>query len=1008
LALFAAVTLARESPHIMTQPDPNRWRRIAAILDEVLDLELAGRAAGIAARCDGDLALSGEVERMLAGADAAVYLESPALAYAVPLLTERAHSRGHEPVGPDPLVGPYRVVKEIAHGGMGVVYLAERADGQFEQRVALKLVRRGIDSDDIARRFLAERQILARLTHPNIARLLDGGVSADGQPYFAMEFIPGEPITSYCDDRRLGLPDRLRLFADVCEAVHYAHQNLVVHRDLKPSNILVTAVGEVKLLDFGIAKVLSPQDELDPAATQTGLRLMTPTYAAPEQVRGNPVTTTTDVYALGLVLYELLAGRPAHRFERHTPAEYERVVCETEPEAPSTAIAKVAADPAGGQELDPAAIAEARGTLPQWLRRDLRGDLDTIVIKAIQKEPARRYASVEALLQDLARHAGGLPVQARPDALGYRATKFLHRHRLGVAAGTAVIIALLAGLAGTIWQARTARREAVKANEVKTFLVSLFKTSDPRESLGKQLSTQDLLARGVRRVNSALTGQPAVKAELLHTLADIHMHLGLYDQADSLVRRALVLSRRESGARSLDVADELNTLGAILYNKSAFAQADSVLAQALEIRRQRLGLSDTAVATTLTNLAAAVGDGGDRRREQALLREALAIDRRARSPSDPGLVVDLGNLGNSLSETGAFGEADSALRAALAIGRARLPADHPDVMVALHNLAGLRNRQGEFVEAESLERQVLAGYRRVYPAGHPDLAYSAHQLASMLENQGRYVEAESLLTEALAIRLKTLGPDHDQTIATANNVGVLKYRVGDLAGAEPYLRQSYEGWLRTVGPDHPHTTIALGSLGADLSEQGRYAEGGAALERAVASRRRVLGDSSVEMALTLRSLGAHYHRVRRYAEAERVLRETLAIDRARLSTGHPSIATALTSLGALLTDIGRASEAEPLLREALAIRLDKHGPTDQRTAETQRELGSCLAALGRYADAEQLLLTSERSLRTANPASFRYAQTLRGLVRFYEARHRSAEARRFRQLLPAPLTASAH
>jgi serine/threonine-protein kinase len=987
----------------MTETDPNRWRRIAEILDEVLDLEPTRRNAGITVRCHGDPALRAGVERMLSGAEAATYLDLPAIGFAAPFLADSFLASGPElaPLGPDARIGPYRVLHEIAHGGMGVVYLAERADGQFEQRVALKLVRRGIDSDDIAHRFLAERQILARLAHPNIARLLDGGLSTDGQPYFAMEFVPGQPITRYCDGRRLGLSERLDLFRDVCEAVRYAHQNLVVHRDLKPSNILVTTGGDVKLLDFGIAKVLSPEAEVDPGATQTGLRLMTPTYAAPEQVRGESVTTATDVYALGLVLYELLAGRPAHRFERNTLSEYERVVCEREPEPPSAGVEKQAGDgPGPGTLLEPIAIARARSTLPQRLRRDLRGDLDTIVLKALQKKPTRRYPSVDALLQDVERHRTGLPVQARPDSLWYRTSKFFQRHRLGVVAAAAVLIALLAGLAGTIWQSQTARREAVKATEVKNFLVSLFKTSDPREALGRELSARELLARGVGRVDSALTREPLVKGELLHTLADIHLQLGLFDQADSLVRRALVISRQESGARSLQVADELNTLGSVLYSKSAFVPAESVLSEALEIRRQRLGPSDTTVAATLSNLARAVGDAGDGPRAQTLLRQAIAIDRRAGPTAELRLADDLNNLGNSLQDnTDDYSGADSALRAALAIRQRRLPADHPDVLVALHNLAALRNRQGAFAEAERIERQVLASRRRLYPSGHPDLALSAHQLSDMVENQGRYAEAESLLVEALAMQRNTLGPDHDETIATANNLGVLKYRVGDLAAAEPYLRQAYEGWRRTLGPDHPHTTSALSSLGADLSEQGRYVEGGTALEQAVAAWRRVLGDSSIGLGITLRSLGAHYHRVRRYGEAERTLREALAIDRARLPQGHGNTATVLTSLGALLTDVGRAAEAEPMLREALTIRVDKHGAADQRTAETQRELGTCLAALGRYAEAEQLLVASEQSLREANPASFRYIETLRRLVRFYEGRHRPADAGRFRRLL---------
>jgi serine/threonine protein kinase len=997
----------------MSIPDPSRWQRIAAIVDEVLDLEPVPRATCLDAQCDGDPTLRAEVERVLAEADSATYLDSPALAFAAPLLADRVTRSGSEPAapgGPGALIGPYRVLEEIAHGGMGVVYLAERADGQFEQRVALKLVRRGMDSDDIARRFLAERQILARLAHPHIARLLDGGVSADGQPYFAMEYVPGVPITQYCDERRLGVADRLRLFHDVCEAVRYAHHNLVVHRDLKPSNVLVTADGEVKLLDFGIAKVLSSQEELDPAATQTGLRVMTPTYAAPEQVRGGGITTATDVYALGLVLYELLTGRLAHRFERQTPAEYERVVCETEPEPPSAAVAQpIPAIRGEGSRtvLAPAAIAEARGTLPQRLRRDLRGDLDTIVLKALQKEPVRRYASAEALLEDLERHRTGLPVQARPDSATYRATKFLRRHRLGVAAAAGILVALLTGLVGTIWQARTARRQAAKATAVQDFLVSLFTVSDPAQSRGQQLTARELLDRGVRRADSALAGQPAVQADLLHILGHIYSQLGLFDHADSLVRRALALSSEVTGPRSVEVEDELNSLGSVLWSKSKYAAAESALTQALQIARVRLGADDPGVATVLVNLAAVVADRGDLGRAEPLLREAIAIDRQRLGDSAAGLATDLSNLGLLLRDLGKLAGADSALRNAVAIDRGQLPPDHPQLLIALHNLANLRNHQGDFKEAERLEREVLEARRRVFPQGHPDLAHSAHQLAGILENQGRYAEAESLLVSALAIRRQWLGPDHDLTLRTVNSLAVLSYRIGDLATAERYGREAYTGWMRSLGDEHPHTATALGVLGAILSEEGRFAEAEPLLETAASRQRHILGDSGVDLAVTLASLGAHYRRVLRYADGERALRQALAIDRARLPPGHINTAATLSGLGALLTDAGRPAEAEPLLREALAIQIDKHGATDQRTAESQRRLGICLGAVGRYGEAEQLFLASEQSLRAANPASFRYPETLRSLVLFYEARHRPADAARFRRLLTPPPPAPA-
>jgi Tol biopolymer transport system component/serine/threonine protein kinase len=409
-----------------------RWPEVERILDLALELAPEERSALLDRTCAGDPELRAEVEALLVGAEAPVFFESPAIAFADPLVESEVAGRTGE------FFGPYRLVRELGHGGMGLVYLAERADGQFQQRVALKLIKRGMDSDDILHRFLAERQVLASLNHPHIARLLDGGVTADGQPWFAMEYVEGVPLSRYCDERSLGIEARLAIFGKICKAVQHAHQSRVVHRDLKPSNILVTADGEIKLLDFGIAKVLRALPE-DDSLTQTGDRLMTPEYAAPEQVCGGPVTIATDVYALGAILYLLLTGQPAHNFAGGTRAERDRVICEVEPESPSAAV---------------------RGTTRGRWRRRLAGDLDTIVLKALRKEPARRYPSVEALLEDLERHRSGLPVRAQRDSMAYRTRKFLgRRRRFAIEVTLVVCLALAAGLVGTFLAMRAGSRE---------------------------------------------------------------------------------------------------------------------------------------------------------------------------------------------------------------------------------------------------------------------------------------------------------------------------------------------------------------------------------------------------------------------------------------------------------------------------------------------------------------------------------------------------------------------
>jgi Tol biopolymer transport system component/predicted Ser/Thr protein kinase len=408
-----------------------RWPEVERILDLVLEVAPEQRPALLDRTCTGDPELRAEVEALLAGAEASVFFESAAVDFADPLVEAEVSGRTGE------FFGPYRLVRELGHGGMGLVYLAERADGQFQQRVALKLIKRGMDSDEIQRRFLAERQVLASLNHPHIARLLDGGVTADGQPWFAMEYVEGVPLSRYCDERNLGIDQRLELFRKICKAVQHAHQSMVVHRDLKPGNILVTRDGEIKLLDFGIAKVLRAHAD-DDSLTHTGDRLMTPDYAAPEQVCGGPVTIATDVYALGAILYLLLTGQPAHKFAGATRTERDRVICEVEPEAPSAAV---------------------RGTARDRWRRQLAGDLDTIVLKALRKEPARRYPSVDALLEDLERHRSGLPVRAQRDTVAYRTRKFLGRRRYPIEVAVLVCLGLAIGLVGTFVAIRAGARE---------------------------------------------------------------------------------------------------------------------------------------------------------------------------------------------------------------------------------------------------------------------------------------------------------------------------------------------------------------------------------------------------------------------------------------------------------------------------------------------------------------------------------------------------------------------
>jgi len=936
----------------MAQLTPERWRQLAEILDEALELPPGQQAAYLDLACGGDVRIRSQVMGLLvADANSGEFLELPAAEY-LSVIAEGPATVAVAGLPPGARIGPFRVLRELGRGGMGEVYLAERADGQFDQQVALKLIRSGMDLSEVHRRFLAERQILARLHHPHIAGLLDGGLTAEVRPWFAMEYIAGAPLKAWCDERGLEIAQRLRLFEDVCEAVRYAHQNLVVHRDIKPSNILVTDDGQVKLLDFGIAKLVENEVvgdlNRDEPATRTEFRALTPEYAAPEQIRGEPVTTATDVYALGAVLYELLTGRRPYRFTRHSAGEIERVICEIDPDPPR-----------------------------------LGGELDAILLRALQKEPSRRYPSAEALLDDLRRLRGGLPVLARPDSAAYRVRKFVRRHRLGVLAGAAMALLLVAGLAATLHQARAKTLEAAKAREVKDFLVGLFQVSDPAESRGRQITAEELLARGVQRVDSALGRQPEIQEELLGVLGRIHRELGLYPQADSLLARAAEVARRVHGPGHPEYAARLNDRGTVLKELGALPAAESVLTQALAIRRRALGPQAAAVAETMGELANVLSESGENARGESLSRGSLAIDLRRYGSDHLKVAEDLSNLGVLLGGDGLgrLDASDSAYRAALAIRLRHLDPGHPLVLVNTGDLAVNLSDQGRYAEAESLERKVLAGYRRLHPNGHPDVAWALHLLADLTRETGRYAESESLHVQALEMRRRLLGRDHPHTMATLNNLAIVRYRMDDLAGAEQSFREVLAIWRRKLGSSHEYTVRAISSLAAVLSEEGKYPEAEALLQEANATERRVRGDSTVDLGLVRRNLGILFHRTGHLTEAERLLRNTLAIYRAALPDSHPRTAEALTALGAVLTDRGRPHEADPLLREALAIRVGAFPPEDLRIAETRQVLGLALVAEGRREEARSLLTSGCRAFEQSRWAARKAHECHRALVR---------------------------
>ncbi|HZI40759.1 MAG TPA: serine/threonine-protein kinase [Gemmatimonadaceae bacterium] len=716
----------------------DHWKKVERIMDVVLESDPSHWGRILDEESQGDVALRQEVASLLNRYEAArFFLESPPAEAAAALVAEArepAQEVEHR------RIGAYRLVKQIGRGGMSRVFLAERADGAFEQQVAIKLLRPGLDSDIDHNRFRAERQILATLNHPNIARLLDGGIAADGTPYLVLEYVDGEPIDAYCDAHALGVRQRLELFASVADATEAAHQSLVVHRDLKPSNILITKDGVVKLLDFGLAKLLEPVSTVAALSTHPGHRWLTPEYAAPEQITGGAITTLTDVYQLGAVLYELLTGRPPLGNRDRNVHELEAAVVRDDPTPPS-------------------AVA------PESRRRALRGDIDAIVLKALSKEPDQRYASPRALIDELRRHLAGHPVLARRQTLGYRTRRFARRHRSGLAVA-AIVVMLLATYVATVATDRRRIHRALdeatagthRAEQVTDFMLGLFDASAAGQSLGDTVKARALLERGLARAHE-LRAQPALQAQMLDVVGRLEINLGEYDRARPVLEEALALRRKVDGAVHPDVATSLESLAWLEYDQGNYAEAAKLRGEVLTMRRRLFGDSDTKTTTALLELASAMHAQGDFRNAQPLLDKWVAIVSRQRPETTDLRARQLKDLAAVYGVRENFDIAVRLSREAADINRTLYGERHANYANALVDLAWDVANTGKLAEADSLLRYSVEVLREVYPAGHPDLLAAVRSLGSILDRQHRYAEAEAPLREAVALARRFDGPD---------------------------------------------------------------------------------------------------------------------------------------------------------------------------------------------------------------------------------------------------------
>jgi eukaryotic-like serine/threonine-protein kinase len=903
--------------------NPDRWTRARALFERAVDLPPAERDDFVARECAQDPELLSEVTGLLrADASPAGLLDRTLHAESLGLGQEP----GSAPLAAGTTIGAWRLVRQLGAGGMGIVYLAERADATFAQRAALKVVRGGLASRALEERFLRERKILARLEHPGIARLLDGGLTPEGQPWFAMELVEGEPITDYAQHHALDVPARLRLFLDVCAAVQHAHRQLVIHRDLKPANILIDGDGRVRLLDFGVARLVDDTAE-ETGLTRIGLHALTPAYAAPEQIRGEPPTTATDVFGLGAILYELLAGKPIREPAGAAPTDLVRTL---------------------DREIPP--LGSLRH-LPPVQRRRLRGDLETIASAALAFEPERRYASVDALAADIERHLASVPVRARPASTAYRFGRYVRRHRVGVVASAVVLALLVAGVAGVLWQAQEARLEAARAREMSAFLQDLFTAVDPEEARGRVVTARELLDRGAERIGE-LKADPEVRVDVVRTLGELYFRLGLFDRSESLLRQAESEALAAFGADDPRTARVRASLGYTIADAGRYDEAARIAE--IAIAASRKSGDEEALLYGLDTLGHVRYLQGRHAEGRDLGLEMLPLAERVLGPNSKQVAALYNGIGAAEMQLDNHERADRFLAEALRRQRRILGDVHTSVANTLGLIANLRGRQGRYKEAEPLQREALAIRERVLGADHPDLAISYDSLATTMDHLGRRDEARALYVQGLELRRRVLGERHPEVAGSLTNLSTFEYRIGDLESALERQLEAIAIYRESVG-EIRNLAFAVGNAGVMLRDLGRYEEARPKLEESLAMRRRLMGEDNSAVATARMHLATLDRLTGRLAAAESQYREALAIFESGLPAGHTRIAEARIGLGAALVLRDRTAEALPLLEQAHEMLRASESVNDARLAECQLWLGAALARQSRPTEARILL-----------------------------------------------------
>ena len=914
------------SPQSISTP-AERWQQLHTLFDQTMSMEPGLRVAFVLQACGDDIALRDQLLSLLSITSAHHENDVP-----------QGDVMGQDDIDEDELpsgyiIGAYRIVRMIGQGGMGMVYLAERATTDFQQHVAIKVVSSGLHGNVIAR-LRSERKILASLNHPNIARLYDGGTALNGRPFLVMEYVDGIRIDDYCNEHHLSIVHRLTLFQKVCAAVHYAHQQLIVHRDIKPTNILVTKDGTPKLLDFGIAKLMeSGTTTTHTVLTQIHERVLSPEHASPEQVRGELVNTASDVYALGVLLYELLCGQKPFDFSGMSLVQIEKAVCEHTPPKPST-IANQAV---------------------------LRGDLDTIVFKAMHKDASRRYASAAALADDIDNFVNNKPVAAQSDSVLYRAQKFYDRNSLGVLTAASVLMAIIGLSIFYTWRLTIERdraaAEAAKSKQVSAFLVKLFQSADPSEAQGRQVTALDLLDRGAREVESQLQTQPRIRTDLEGIIGTSFTALGAYEQAQPILEQALKTKRDNGLERTSDYAAMLRQLANLKRHRGDFDSSDALFKETLALLRSLPDVPDKDIALALSDQGSLYFERVRYAESRAMHEQALAMIKKDNTATDIERAEIMSNLATVLQKQNQYDETEKMLREVLAIRMRELGQRHPETLIAQSDLSLFLSDNGRFDEAAALVEKLLPLRRAVFGSDHPSVANVLHQLGGLQTAMGKYDESDAHLQEAKTILEKKFDATNTGYVGVLRAIAVNQYYRGRYRDSEQGLRHVRELEISNYGADNPqpHRTDILlarairmqgriveatqlleaeyayfdGKLNTDigrlLSEmgqlrllEGRLSEAKDFFSRELKSFVAICGSNYIENVWGLQGLAQVAIKQHEFETAVKLSQRAFTLRSKQTPAATALVALAKSIYGESLARAGKITEAEPLIKDSYA------------------------------------------------------------------------------------------